>query len=60
MQAKGKRHLHDIWQAETQAEANAAFDVFIETYGMKYDKAVAKLVKDRDVLLAFYDFPLEH
>ena len=26
----------------------------------KYDKAVGKLVKDRDVLLAFYDFPAEH
>ena len=27
---------------------------------MKYEKAVAKLVKDRDELLAFYDFPAEH
>ena len=26
----------------------------------KYDKAVACLAKDRDVLLAFYDFPAEH
>ena len=41
-------------------EANAAFDLFVETYGVKYEKAVAKLVKDRDELLAFYDFPAEH
>ncbi len=60
VQAKAKGHLHDIWQAETKAEAGAAFDFFVENYGVKYDKAVAKLVKDRDVLLAFYDFPAEH
>lgn len=60
MQAKAKGHLHDIWQAETRADAEAAFDFFVATYGVKYDKAVRKLTKDRDVLLAFYDFPAEH
>ena len=60
VQAKAKGHLHDIWQAETKADANTAFDFFVETYGVKYEKAVAKLVKDRDALLAFYDFPAEH
>ncbi|WP_339637131.1 IS256 family transposase [uncultured Hyphomonas sp.] len=60
IQAKAKAHLHDIWQAATKAEANAAFDFFVETYGVKWDKAVAKLVKDRDALLTFYDFPAEH
>ena len=60
IQSKAKGHLHDIWQAETKAEANAAFDFFIETYGVKYEKAVAKLVKDRATLLTFYDFPAEH
>lgn len=54
MQAKAKGHLHDIWQAETKAGAKAAFDFFIETYGVKYEKALAKLIKDRDALLAFY------
>ena len=38
----------------------AAFDAFIETWGVKYDKAVECLIKDRDALLAFYDFPAEH
>ncbi|MFV0302302.1 MAG: transposase, partial [Paracoccus sp. (in: a-proteobacteria)] len=52
--------LHDIWQAETKAEANIAFDFFVETYSVKYDKAVGKLAKDRDALLTFYDFPAEH
>jgi len=60
VQPKAKGHLHDIWQAGTRAEADAAFDFFAEIYGVKYDKAVAKLIKDRDVLLAFYDFPAEH
>jgi transposase-like protein len=60
VQTKAKAHLHDIWQAETRAAASAAFDFFIEAYGVKWDKAVAKLVKDRDALLTFYDFPAEH
>ena len=46
--------------AETKKEACAALDVFVETWGVKYDKAVECLVKDRDALLAFYDFPAEH
>jgi transposase-like protein len=60
VQPKAKDHLHDIWQAETRRQAEAAFDFFIETYGVKYDKVAAKLVKDRDALLTFYDFPAEH
>ena len=46
--------------AETKKDALVAFDVFIETWGIKYDKAVECLKKDRDTLLAFYDFPAEH
>ncbi|SEN53907.1 Transposase, Mutator family, partial [Roseovarius tolerans] len=30
------------------------------TYGVKYERAVKKLTKDRNVLLTFYDFPAEH
>lgn len=60
VQAKAKSHLHDIWQAETRVYAEAAFDFFVASYGVKYDKAVVKLTKDRDVLLAFYDLPAQH
>ena len=60
VQGKAKGHLQDIWMAETRVDAEKAFDFFLETYGPKYDKAVACLAKDRDVLLAFYDFPAEH
>lgn len=43
-----------------QAKANAAFDFFVQTYGVKCDKASARLVKDRDALLTFYDDPAKH
>src|SRR5215467_2999043 len=43
-----------------KTDALAAFDAFVETWGVKYDKAVECLIKDRDALLGFYDFPAEH
>jgi putative transposase len=46
--------------AETKKDALLAFGAFIETWGIKYDKAVECLIKDRNALLAFYDFPAEH
>src|SRR4051794_25102186 len=46
--------------ASAKKDALAAFDAFVETYRVKYDKAVACLAKDRDALLAFYDVPAEH
>jgi putative transposase len=60
LHAKAKRALQEIWMAETRTAAEAAFDGFIESYGVKYDKAVECLSKDREPLLAFYDFPAEH
>jgi putative transposase len=59
-QPKAKRALLEIWMAETKNDALVAFDAFVETWGVKYDKAVECLIKDRDALLAFYDFPAEH
>jgi len=58
--AKAKGRLHDKWQAEPRDDAEAAFDFFVTTYGVKYEKAVDKLGRDRDVLLTFYNFPAEH
>ena len=43
-----------------RAEAEDAFDTFIEAYNAKYPKAVEYLTKDREELLTFYDFPAEH
>lgn len=59
-QPKAKRSLQEIWMAETKVAAQAAFDAFIESYALKYEKAADCLAKDRDTLLAFYDFPAEH
>lgn len=60
LQSKAKRALQEIWMAETKKDALIAFDAFVETWSPKYEKAVECLTKDRDVLLAFYDFPAEH
>jgi putative transposase len=60
LQPAAKEQLHQIWMAEKKADAQQAFDTFLETYHAKYPKAVECLQKDRDVLLAFYDFPAEH
>ena len=60
IQGKAKSDLHQIWMAETRKEADKAFDAFLEKYEAKYPKATECLQKDRDALLAFYDFPAEH
>ena len=60
LQAEAKQKVHAIWMAETREAAGDAFDLFIDTYQAKYPKATECLRKDRDVLLAFYDFPAEH
>jgi transposase-like protein len=59
-QSKAKRALHEVWMAETKNNALLAFDAFVETWAIKYDKAVDCLIEDRDALLAFYDVPAEH
>jgi len=60
LQSKAKADLQAIWMAPTRQKAHQAFERFLATYSAKYPKATEKLVKDRDALLAFYDFPAEH
>lgn len=60
MQPTVKTDLREIWQAETRAVAETAMETFAEKYGAKYEKAVTCLTKDREAMLAFYDFPAEH
>ena len=50
-QAKVKGSLHNIWQAETIADAEKAFELFIKMYKPKYPKAAICLQKDRDGML---------
>ena len=58
--ARAKSGLQEIWMAATRKEAITAFDRFVTNHAAKYPKAAEKLTKDRDALLAFYDFPAEH
>jgi transposase-like protein len=60
VQPRAKSDIHEIWMAETRAQAVKAFDAFLEKYRAKYPAACECLEKDRDVLLSFYDFPAEH
>lgn len=60
VQPDAKARLHEIWMAPTREDANQAFDQFVAVYEAKYPGAVECLKKDRDVLLAFYDFPAAH
>jgi len=60
MSTNVKSDLNDIHHASTREEAAAALDRFEAKYGAKYQKAVVCLTKDREALLAFFDFPAEH
>ena len=60
VQVNMKSDLREIYGAPTRAAAEMAINVFADKYGAKYDKAVACLTKDRETLLAFFDFPAEH
>jgi putative transposase len=60
VQPAAKADLREIWQAPDRPTAEAAIATFAAKYAAKYGKAVTCLVKDRDALLTFYDFPAEH
>ena len=55
-----KMDLREIYGAPTRAAAEIAIDVFADKYSAEHDKAVACLTRDREALLAFFDFPAEH
>ncbi len=60
IRSKAKDDLHQIWMADSRKAAEQAMALFEEKYTAKYPRAVTCLVKDREALLAFYDFPAEH
>jgi putative transposase len=60
VQPAAKMDLREVWTAPDRTTAEAAIASFAEKYRAKYEKAVTCLVKDRDALLTFYDFPAEH
>lgn len=60
VQPRAKQMLHDIYLAPSRAKANQAFDLFLKSFEEKYPNATECLAKDREALLAFYDFPAAH
>jgi len=60
IQAKVKSMIHEMYMTETKEKALNAYDHFIETFAAKYPKAVECLIKDKDDLFSFYDFPAMH
>jgi transposase-like protein len=55
-----KADLREVRDAPDRTTADAAIAVFVDKYGAKYPKATECLTKDREALLAFFDFPAEH
>jgi len=55
-----RRALNEIAQAEDRAHAERAIEALVSDYGAKWPRAVAKVVDDREALLAFFDYPAEH
>lgn len=60
LQANAHKDLREIWQSPDRAAAEAAMTTFADKYAPKYDKAVECLIKDRETLLTFFDFPADH
>ena len=52
--------IHQIYGADTRAEALEQYDRFIALYEAKYPKACHCLQKDKDTLFTFYQFPAHH
>ena len=60
VQPNAHKDLREIWLAPDRASAEGAMTTFAEKYAPKYDKAVDCLIKDRETLLTFFDFPANH
>jgi putative transposase len=60
LQSNVHNDLREIWLSPNRAAADAAMATFAEKYAPKYGKAVDCLLKDRETLLTFFDFPAEH
>jgi len=59
-QVQAKKMLHNIYNSEHKIDAIKFMDEFAELFNAKYPKAVTCLMKNKESMLAFYDFPAEH
>jgi transposase-like protein len=60
VQAGARKGLAEVRDAADRDHAEQAIQVFARDYGVKWPKAVAKVVDDAEELLCFFDFPAEH
>ena len=59
-QPAARAALHEVRDAEDREHAEQALERFVKDYEAKWPKAVDKVIKDREELLAFFAFPAEH
>ena len=59
-QPAARAALKEVRDAEAKEHAEKALDQFVKEYEAKWPKATEKVAKDREALLAFFDFPAEH
>lgn len=60
VQVNAKRMIHDIYMSPTKVEGLKSFEAFLKLYESKYPKACECLLKDKEELMTFYDFPAMH
>lgn len=58
--SRAKKAIGEITEAENKNEANKAIKEFAGEFGVKWPKAVEKIISEKEELLAFYDYPAEH
>ena len=59
-QPAARAALKEVRDAEDKVHAEKALETFVKDYEAKWPKATEKVIKDREELLAFFDFPAEH
>lgn len=60
LQAKAKEMLHEIMYADTRAIAEDAMSAFEREFGLKHERAILSLNKNKERLFTFFNFPAEH
>jgi transposase-like protein len=60
LHGKCKAALHEMYEAENKKEALKSLNHFVRLYQDKYPKATDCLLRDKDRLFTFYDFPAIH
>jgi transposase-like protein len=58
--SRAKAAIREITEAEDKTHAEAAIEEFAGEFSVKWPKAVAKVVDEREALLAFYGYPAQH